>query len=139
MTTIRSSAVAGTFYPSDRHELIMSIDTLLDTQKSEEVCPKVIIAPHAGYIYSGAVAAKVYSRLKNRKHEITKVVLLGPSHKVGFKGIAASSADKFSTPLGEITLSVESIKFGASSKISGNIKNMNFAAIEEVKDEQDNS
>ncbi len=111
MTTIRSSAVAGTFYPSDRHELIMSIDTLLDTQKSEEVCPKVIIAPHAGYIYSGAVAAKVYSRLKNRKHEITKVVLLGPSHKVGFKGIAASSADKFSTPLGEITLSVESIKF----------------------------
>ncbi len=112
--TIRSAAVAGTFYPSDRQELIMSVDTLLDAAKSEESCPKVIVAPHAGYIYSGAVAAKVYSRLKNREHEISKVVLLGPSHKVGFKGIAACSADKFSTPLGEIPLAVERIKFLAA-------------------------
>lgn len=92
----------------------MSVDTLLDTEKNQATCPKVIIALHTGYIYSGAVAAKVYSRLKNRKHEISKVVLLGPSHKVGFKGIAASSADEFSTPLGDIPLAVESIKFLAA-------------------------
>ena len=114
MTSIRSAAVAGTFYPSNQQELIASVDAMLDAAKTEEASPKVIVAPHAGYIYSGAVAAKVYSRLKNRAHEISKVVLLGPSHKVGFKGVAACSADKFSTPLGEISLAVESIKFLAA-------------------------
>jgi len=114
MTSIRSAAVAGTFYPGNPQELTLSVDSMLDAVKSEEPCPKVIIAPHAGYIYSGAVAAKVYGRLKNRKHKITKVVLLGPSHKVAFKGIAAPSSDKFCTPLGEISLDVESIKFLAA-------------------------
>jgi AmmeMemoRadiSam system protein B/AmmeMemoRadiSam system protein A len=115
MTTIRPAAVAGTFYPGDQGELTSMVDALLSAAKSEEPCPKVIIAPHAGYIYSGSIAAKVYSRLANRQHEISRVVLLGPSHKVGFKGIAASTADKFSTPLGDIPLAVESIKFLAAS------------------------
>ncbi len=100
MTSIRPAAVSGTFYPSNQQELISSVDAMLDAAKTKESSPKVIVAPHAGHIYSGMVAAKVYSRLKNRNHEISKVVLLGPSHKVGFKGIAASTADKFSTPLG---------------------------------------
>ncbi|PCJ42509.1 MAG: hypothetical protein COA71_03075 [SAR86 cluster bacterium] len=119
MTSIRSAAVAGTFYPGDQEELISSVDTMLHAAQTNEPCPKVIIAPHAGYIYSGTVAAAVYSRLKNRKHDISKVVLLGPSHKLGFKGVAASSADKFSTPLGDIPLALDSIKFLAAMNSIG--------------------
>lgn len=114
MSSIRSAAVAGTFYPGDQQELIASVDAMLDVEQENQPCPKVIIAPHAGYIYSGAVAAKVYARLNNRQHEISRVVLLGPSHKVGFEGVAGSSAESFATPLGEIPLAVDSIKFLAA-------------------------
>ena len=93
MSTVRSPAVAGTFYPKDRQQLIEVVDTLLDEDSLSQPCPKVIIAPHAGYIYSGYVAATVYRRLANRSQDITRVILLGPTHKFAFHGIAASSAD----------------------------------------------
>jgi len=86
MATIRSAAVAGTFYPGDQQELISLVDGMLNAATSEP-CPKVIIAPHAGYIYSGTVAAQVYGRLSNHKHAISRVVLLGPSHKFVFKAL----------------------------------------------------
>lgn len=116
MSTVRSPAVAGTFYPKDQQLLIDAVDNLLTEDSSEQPCPKVIIAPHAGYIYSGSVAAAAYRRLANRSQDITRVVLLGPSHKVAFQGIAASSAAKFSSPLGEIPLAVETIKILAAMK-----------------------
>jgi hypothetical protein len=66
--------------------------------------PKAIIAPHAGYVYSGPVAASVYARLRPLRGTVRRVVLLGPSHRVGFEGLALSSADFFETPLGRIAL-----------------------------------
>ncbi len=76
--------------------------------------PKAIIAPHAGYIYSGPIAASAYARIQPARGRITRVVLLGPAHRVGFHGLALSSADCFQTPLGRITVDQEAVK-----KISG--------------------
>jgi MEMO1 family protein len=102
MSAVRAPAVAGSFYPANDDELIRTVDSMLhDNQK---LSPKVIIAPHAGYVYSGAIAGNAYSRLKNATTPITRVVLLGPSHRVGFKGIAATSATAYSTPLGNIPI-----------------------------------
>ena len=64
--------------------------------------PKAIIAPHAGYIYSGSTAAQAYATLLSDAGAIRRDVLLGPSHRVGFRGIAFCSADFYRTPLGDI-------------------------------------
>lgn len=107
MQAVRAPAVAGTFYSGNRQELADSVDAMLSEAKTADPSPKVIIAPHAGHIYSGAIAAAAYQRLNNRRHEITRVVLLGPSHRVGFKRIAATSATSYATPLGEIPLAAQ--------------------------------
>ena len=64
--------------------------------------PKAVIVPHAGYVYSGPVAAAAYALLAPARGVITRVVLLGPAHRVGFSGLALSSADHFATPLGRV-------------------------------------
>lgn len=64
--------------------------------------PKAIIVPHAGYIYSGPIAASAYARLIKAHDRITRVVLIGPSHRVAFRGLAVSRAETFSTPLGNV-------------------------------------
>tara|TARA_R100001143_G_C3353437_1_gene130908 strand:- start:420 stop:1781 length:1362 start_codon:yes stop_codon:yes gene_type:complete len=110
MTSIRNPAVAGTFYPGRHDELMAMVDAMLADAPDSESSPKVIIVPHAGYVYSGSVAAQAYRRLAKVRKKIKRVVLLGPSHRVGFRGIAASSANSFSTPLGKIPLDVETIK-----------------------------
>jgi len=96
------------FYPGDKSELHLSIATYLQEaaqkQTEPQVVPKAIIVPHAGYIYSGPVAASAYARLLPAKDKIHRVVLLGPSHRVAFRGLASSSATHFVTPLGEIPL-----------------------------------
>lgn len=102
MPTTRSPVVAGMFYPADPHELRATIHDFLDAAKHSDTAPKAIIAPHAGYNYSGPVAASAYARLAQARGTIRRVVLLGPSHRVGFYGLAASSADRFTTPLGSI-------------------------------------
>lgn len=104
MSAVRLPAVAGTFYPIDHVELSSSVDAMLQARESQDPCPKAIIAPHAGHVYSGLIAASAYSRLKNANPPITRVILLGPSHRVGFKGVAASSCTAFETPLGEIPI-----------------------------------
>jgi MEMO1 family protein len=81
---------------------------LLDFQTETKV-PKAIIAPHAGYIYSGSVAATAYVRLKKAHDRITRVVLLGPSHRVAFKGLALSNAQSFITPLGAVMVDQEAV------------------------------
>ncbi|MDX1823350.1 MAG: AmmeMemoRadiSam system protein B [Thiohalomonadales bacterium] len=105
---IRQPAVAGMFYPGDTDELHQTIEAYLQeaVQKHPEAqaIPKAIIVPHAGYIYSGPVAASAYARLLPAREQIHRVILLGPSHRVPFRGLASSSATHFVTPLGQIPL-----------------------------------
>jgi AmmeMemoRadiSam system protein B len=103
MQTVRIPAVAGLFYPADAAELHSQVQRFLDQVESPtEPSPKAIIVPHAGYIYSGPVAASAYARLKAARAVINRVVVLGPSHRVGFRGIAVSSMSAFATPLGQV-------------------------------------
>jgi AmmeMemoRadiSam system protein B len=96
------------FYPADPEELRQTVDGYLQDalarQPEEPGVPKAIIAPHAGYVYSGPVAASAYARLIPAHDKIHRVILLGPSHRVPFRGIATSSATHFITPLGQIPL-----------------------------------
>ena len=108
--TIREAAVAGMFYPNDANELHDCVDTLMRQTSTDIKQPKAIIVPHAGYIYSGPIAASVYSCFDQQPLLIQRVVLLGPAHRVRFNGIAASSADYFATPLGKITVNHNSLK-----------------------------
>lgn len=107
---IRQPAVSGRFYPEDGEELSHTIKNLFQDNPTEGPCPKALIAPHAGYIYSGPVAASIYQLLKQKKDVITRVILLGPSHYTYVNGLALSSADVFKTPLGDITIDKESIE-----------------------------
>lgn len=110
MQTVRPPAVAGSFYPADPRQLRRAIQELLQQPETAATVPKAIIAPHAGYIYSGPVAASAYARLRSGRTRIRRVVLLGPSHRVAFRGLAVSSADRFSTPLGDVVLDRQSIE-----------------------------
>ena len=109
----RQPAVAGTFYPANPQQLQQMINRLLDNVQNQTFAPKAIIAPHAGLIYSGAIAASAYSRLLQTHDTVTQVILVGPSHRVSFNGLAISKAESFSTPLGEIA-----IDFASVNKIS---------------------
>lgn len=103
MKTIRPPAVAGLFYPADADELRTQIDALLRQASAPATpTPKAVIVPHAGYVYSGAVAASAYAALRSLHDQVTRVVLLGPAHRVAFRGLAASTADAFHTPLGDV-------------------------------------
>lgn len=113
MAIIRQAAVAGTFYPAAPHKLESMIRNFLVNAKENLPAPKAIIAPHAGYVYSGSIAANAYACLANVCHKIKRVVLVGASHHVYFKAIAASRADYFSTPLGQVKVDQDAI-----SKIS---------------------
>jgi len=110
MGTIREPAVAGMFYPGTAEELHTMIQEMLaQVPAVDEAPPKALIAPHAGYIYSGPVAASAYARLRKVRDSIERVVLLGPSHRVGFPGLATSSADTFRTPLGDIPVDTDTV------------------------------
>lgn len=103
MTVIREPAVAGQFYPEDRAELQALVSELLDAVTHRgDTPPKALIVPHAGYIYSGAVAATAYARLAPFRDVYRRVVLLGPCHRVPVAGLALSGADSFRTPLGDV-------------------------------------
>lgn len=105
MSFVRSPAVAGQFYPADAVTLDRQIKAFL-AEAGEEVStpPKALIAPHAGYIYSGPVAAHAYAHIQPLKDIVKRVVLLGPCHRVPVRGIALTSADAFTTPLGPVNI-----------------------------------
>jgi len=107
--SIRKSAVAGYFYPDDKKLLQFTLHNLIvDALASEkgEYTPKALIVPHAGYPYSGPVAASAYCLLKKMSRQIKRVVLLGPAHRIPVRKIAFSSADSFETPLGLVPVDV---------------------------------
>jgi len=104
MVLIRQPAVAGTFYPANPEVLRKMLNVFLDAVQSTTKVPKAIIVPHAGYIYSGEIAASAYARLKAGADKIKRVVIVAPSHRLAFDGLAVSHADFFNTPLGDIPL-----------------------------------
>ena len=108
-TVIRAPAVAGLFYPDDRRELLEMVRGFLSAPALVLPAPKALIAPHAGFLYSGPIAGTAFAQLQPVRDTITRVVLAGPSHRVGFPGIALSSARAFTTPLGHVPVDQEAI------------------------------
>jgi len=112
MLTTRPAAVAGMFYPDDPIELERTLTALLAGAGALAPArpPKALIVPHAGYIYSGPVAATAYAQLAALRGRIRRVVLLGPTHRVYVRGLALPEADRFATPLGEVQLDREGMQ-----------------------------
>src|SRR6476646_9807278 len=119
MASIRNAAVAGMFYPGDAAALAAELDELLGgIEKSAPRLgfPKALIVPHAGYIYSGPVAARAYDELTAARGIVTRVVLFGPAHYVAGRGLAIPQTDYFATPLGHIALDGEALRSLADLK-----------------------
>lgn len=119
---VRPPAVAGLFYPADPDDLRRLVQACFDDAApaahrvhasgdpagadpcEDAAGPRALVVPHAGLVYSGPIAASAYRRLAPHAHEIRRVVLLGPSHRVAFRGVAATSADRWDTPLGPVAI-----------------------------------
>jgi len=123
---LRPAAVAGLFYPADPRALRADLATLFSAaahpanqanpahqahqgNQAHTAIPKAIIAPHAGYVYSGAVAASAYARLRGARGRIRRVVLLGPAHRAYVHGLALPEATAFMTPLGPVPLDLQAM------------------------------
>lgn len=104
--TIRHSAVSGTFYPNDCEEIEHYIAHFTQTMPniSCHSTPRAIIVPHAGYIYSGFTANLAYNLVASKRPDITRIVVLGPSHRVHLEGVSIALYDMFETPCGNITI-----------------------------------
>lgn len=112
MPAIRPAAVAGSFYPGDPVVLGRTVADLLAQAGTGAAspAPKALIVPHAGYIYSGIVAARAYAGLGGLRGRIRRVVLLGPVHRVAVRGLALPEAEYFATPLGDVPLDVAGMR-----------------------------
>ncbi len=128
MQIVRPAAVAGAFYPADPAELRATVDALLADascagdapggiarprgsggKTTERRAPKALVVPHAGYVYSGPVAASAYASLHEAKGRIARVVLVGPCHRVRVRGLAAPDADTLETPLGRVPVDTDAV------------------------------
>ena len=110
MTNIREPAVAGLFSPANPCELRENVDHFLAKAKPADIpSPKALVAPHAGYVYSGPIAGSAYAQLKPLADRIRRVVLIGPSHRVPFRGIAYGFAGRFRTPLGDVRVDLSAL------------------------------
>lgn len=115
--TTRPAAVAGAFYPGDATELSDWVDRLMaealamqGSAAHKPPIPKAIIVPHAGYKFSGAVAATGYVRVAPIADRIRRVVLFGPAHRVAVRGLGVPSTEAFTTPLGRVNLDQENLE-----------------------------
>lgn len=107
MPAIRPPAVAGMFYPADKIELAQQVQSFIEEAQAFDLTPnksqiKALIVPHAGYAYSGAIAASAYATLRPIASRIRRVVLLGPTHRVAARGLILPDVDAFDTPLGRV-------------------------------------
>lgn len=106
--TVRPPAVSGLFYPAERQALAEQVSRFLEgAETADAPPPKALIAPHAGYPYSGQVAGEAYAPVRGIADRIERVILLGPSHRVPFRGIAASRAGFFETPMGHVPVDLQ--------------------------------
>ncbi|MFA6166658.1 MAG: AmmeMemoRadiSam system protein B [Gemmatimonadaceae bacterium] len=112
MKTVRRAAVAGMFYPNNSTELEQTLTDLLAHPEGAALArpPKALIVPHAGYIYSGPIAASAYAQLASLRGRIRRVVLLGPAHYAYVRGLALPDAERFRTPLGEVALDLKGMR-----------------------------
>src|SRR4051812_23720437 len=112
MPTLRPVAVAGMFYPGEPHALAAEVAGYLAQANSAAPLarpPKAIIAPHAGYMYSGPIAGSVYAQLAPLRGTVKRVVLAGPAHRVYVQGAAIPSSEAFASPLGPVPLDTEAL------------------------------
>jgi len=110
MGRAQPAAVSGMFYPADPEQLRADIKRYLSQADAETSAPpKALIAPHAGYIYSGSVAGSAYAQLIPQAGTINRVVILAPAHRMAVDGIAYSDATAFLTPLGEVEVDIEAL------------------------------
>jgi MEMO1 family protein len=110
MMNARPAAVAGSCYPAAREPLCAQVDALLGAAPAEDgPTPKVLVVPHGGYDYSGAVAAKAYAALRAAEGRVRRVVLFGPAHRVRVRGLALPEAEAFETPLGAVPIDKEAL------------------------------
>lgn len=112
---VRQAAVAGVFYPQDPEQLITQLAEFLapcrppaDDKSSAPSHPKAIIVPHAGYLYSGQVAARAYASLQTHGGEIKRVVLVGPAHREYTQHCVLPNTEYFSSPLGQVAIDRQS-------------------------------
>jgi AmmeMemoRadiSam system protein B len=104
---LRPPAVAGTFYPADPARLREVVDGMLAevaSPNAETAAPRAVIAPHAGYVYSGPVAAHAYARLAKRRDRLRRVLLIGPAHRKAIAGMALPAVTGLATPLGTVPI-----------------------------------
>jgi len=105
---VRPPAVAGTFYPADPATLRAVVArALADAPPDAAPPPKALVAPHAGYVFSGPIAGSAWARVAAARDVVRRVVLLAPAHRVPVRGLATSSADAFATPLGPVRVDDE--------------------------------
>jgi AmmeMemoRadiSam system protein B/AmmeMemoRadiSam system protein A len=112
MASLRPAAVAGMFYPGNARALAQEVDDLLGGAEAlapRVGFPKAIVVPHAGYIYSGGVAAAAYDAVRPARGIVRRVVLLGPVHRVPVRGLATVSDEAFATPLGPVPIDREAL------------------------------
>jgi len=107
MARVRRPAVAGMFYPDDAERLAADVDAFVADARYDGPPPKAIVVPHAGYLYSGPIAGSGYAAVRPLASTITRVVLLGPSHRVPLEGVAVPSVDAFLTPLGPVEIDAD--------------------------------
>ncbi len=110
MQTVRSAAVAGMFYPGNPDALLHQVESFLHDAKKHSLTPKALIVPHAGYVYSGSIAASAYATILPISHKIKRVVLLGPAHRVAVRGLALPGTEAFDTPLGRVMVDQDAVR-----------------------------
>ncbi|MCB2108208.1 MAG: AmmeMemoRadiSam system protein B [Rhodobacteraceae bacterium] len=111
---IRPPAVAGLFYPDAPAQLQQTVASLFAAARNDEKvasrpAPKAVIVPHAGYVYSGQLAARAFALFAPDASRITRIVLLGPAHRVALRGLAVPSVSAFATPLGKIDIDRDAV------------------------------
>ena len=103
MQAVRPPAVAGLFYPAERQLLAASVERFLEgVEAARDMRARAVIAPHAGYVYSGRIAGAAFAAVRRAAATVTRAVVIGPAHYVPFRGIALSTASAFETPLGRV-------------------------------------